>query len=157
MLQVTRKDISMTRLARIALLLGLALGCRAEIGEIIFEYGKGHHGPGSGPEEPPRSLDPECAERFESRAQVVREAFAACETDADCTFVEGPGCLSAFLCTSAVAAGNEEEYLSSAQIEIDEYIQECGNFCSIADCVGPSEIEPACDTSTGLCTARFLE
>lgn len=139
-----------------ALLISLALGCRSEIGEIIFSHGAGHDVHGSGPEEPPRSLDPRCAELFESKATVLREAFAACETDADCTLVEGPGCLSAFLCTSAIAAGSEEQYLSSAQSEIDDYIAECGNFCSIADCEVSSDLRAFCDTSTGLCDARFM-
>jgi hypothetical protein len=142
----------MSRTTRIIVTLGLTLGCRGELEELLLSYGteRPHHG--SGPGRPPQSLDPECSETFESRATVIRETFASCETDADCALVEGPGCLLAFLCTSAIARGSEEQYLNAAEIEVEDYIQECGNFCSIADCQGPSDLRAVCDTATRLCT-----
>jgi hypothetical protein len=129
----------------------LALACRGEFAELLPSLGKDRPPHGSEPGRPPRGLDPECAETFEARATVVRETFAACDTDADCTLVEGPGCLSAFLCTNAVARGSEQEYSSAAQLEVDEYIEECGNFCSVADCVSASDLRAVCDSSTRTC------
>jgi hypothetical protein len=142
----------MRKLTRIIIASALVLACRGEFAELLPSLGKDHPHHGSGPGRTPRGLDPECSETFEARATVIRETFAACDTDADCTLVNGPGCLSAFLCTNAIAGGSEQKYLTAAQIEIDDYMEECGNFCSVADCESASDLRAVCDSSTRLCT-----
>ena len=105
-----------------------------------------------------RSLDPECLAAFETRGQGVLVEHAACETDADCAIIaDGPGCISPFLCSVAVTAGQEQAFLQAANALIDGYTAECGPFCSIADCTSPDGLRPACDAQTGQCTFAQVE
>jgi hypothetical protein len=105
-----------------------------------------------------RSLDPECLAEFETRAQDVLAEHATCETDADCAIIaNGPGCISPFLCSVAVSAGQEAALLEAASALIDGYTSECGPFCAIADCVAPADLRPACDVQTGRCSLAFRE
>jgi len=101
---------------------------------------------------PPTSLDPACAEEYQTRASEVLASVAQCESDADCVLANRePGCLTPFLCSKAIAVGNDAAYEDAATQLIDEYIAECGNFCAEADCVGPEQLRAACDTSIGQC------
>jgi hypothetical protein len=103
------------------------------------------------------SLDPECYDRFVERGRAVVASVAACETDADCVIAcSSPGCLTPFLCSEAIAVGNDAAYEDAASALVDDYIAECGNFCAVADCVGPEQLRAACDTSIGQCSLVVL-
>jgi hypothetical protein len=105
-----------------------------------------------------RSLDLECLAAFEARGQDLLDEHAACESDADCAIIaSAPGCISPFLCSVAVTAGRERDFVDAAGALIDEYTGTCGPFCSIADCTSPEGLRPACDVQTGLCSFEQVE
>lgn len=100
----------------------------------------------------PISLDPECERGFVERGEEVVSALSDCSTDADCTISRtAPGCLTPFLCSRAISVGSDPAYQDAASQVVEEYIAECGNFCAVADCVGPDDLRAFCDTSIGKC------
>jgi hypothetical protein len=123
---------------------------------LAFAIGAGCHGepePGGGGV----SLDPECAEEYDARASAVLASVNSCSSDADCIIARSsPGCISPFLCSTAIGRGNDAAYEDAASQLVEDYIAECGNFCSVADCVGPEQLRALCDTTIGRCTIEVL-
>ncbi|HTV20854.1 MAG TPA: hypothetical protein VMG12_19350 [Polyangiaceae bacterium] len=120
------------------------------IAPVLFALGAScHDEPEPGP---PVTFDPECEADFSERGEALISALSDCTTDADCTISQtAPSCLGPFLCSRAITRGNDAAYQDAASQLVDEYIAECGDFCAVADCVGPDALRAFCDTSIGKC------
>lgn len=104
----------------------------------------------SQPEDTSRSLDSACLAKYDARARALITRYGACEVDADCALAFSD-CLSPLLCGTPTARASTSEFEAATATLIADYLAECGNFCSIADCEDPSGYHPTCDGATGLC------
>jgi hypothetical protein len=107
--------------------------------------------------EPGRGLDFECENEHVERGREALALIAECESDADCVVAgNSSGCLTPFICNQAIARGNEAALEAIASAAVEDYLAECGNFCTVADCVGWENLRAICDTSVGQCDLEVL-
>jgi hypothetical protein len=130
------------RYASLSFILALGAGC----------FGEPEPEPGPG-----QSLDLECENEHVEQGKAALALLAACESDADCVVASNSSnCLTPFICSQAIARGNEAALEDIASAAVEGYLADCGNFCSVADCVGEEQLRARCDTSIGQCELEVL-